>query len=107
MSNRKGGMIRNWDYCMGDWRPLVFSIVIGLSILFSLGCFWKGIHNFGEAYEIGYNCAQDDFCNPEDYTEGGFDYWESNSFWIEQGYEEGYKKGARDYVKENDQTGNN
>ena len=62
---------------------------------------WDGAHNFMEAYEIGYNCVQDDFSEPGNYTEGGFDYWESNSFWIEQGYEEGYKKGARDYVKQN------
>lgn len=61
---------------------------------------WDGVHNFIEAYEIGYNCAQDDFCDPGDYTEGGFDYWESNSFWIEQGYEEGYKKGAREFLND-------
>jgi hypothetical protein len=79
-------------------------IILGaLSALILCGCgslLWHGGHNFMEAYEVGYNCAQDDFSHPGEYTEGGFDYWESNSFWIEQGYEEGYKKGAREYWRE-------
>lgn len=82
-------------------------IILLIIIIIFLRVFWKDIPKFIEAYEIGYNCAQDDFCNPEEYTEGDFDYWESNSFWIEQGYEEGYKKGARDYVKENFNSDNN
>lgn len=66
----------------------------------------NSILNFKYGYDIGYTCAQDTLEYPESYrfgefTEGGFDYWETKSFWIEQGYEEGYKKGARDYFKDN------
>lgn len=63
-------------------------------ILFIYVLFHK-ILLFQEAYEIGYSCAQDEFCNFGEYTEAGFNYWETNSFWIEQGYEEGYKKRSR------------
>jgi len=83
-------------------RNLVLKIILVSAIAITLGITVNGIRNFCEAYDIGYTCAQDDCCEPGEYTEGGFAYWESNSFWIEQGYEEGYKKGARDYVSDNE-----
>jgi hypothetical protein len=70
-----------------------FLVVIGLSG-------WAG-KQFYRGYEDGYGCAQDTFQNPDDRTGGFYDYWLNGGFWFQQGYEEGYKRGARDYVKEN------
>ena len=68
---------------------------------------WWILQEFDCGYQDGYNCAQDSFENPEDRTEGFYDYWLGSSFWFQQGYEEGYKRGGRDYVKENSNTNNN
>lgn len=92
------------DRCMGDWRPglvllaiILIPIICGSPASFILG--WR--RQFVNGYQDGYNCAQDTFANPEDRTEGFYDYWLGTKFWFQQGHKEGYKKGARDYVNPN------
>lgn len=95
---------------------LLLIIVIPISIWCSPASFvWDWGHQFNDGYEVGYNDIQDTLqevldCNLEypffyyNYTEGICDWWD-NPFWYQQGYEEGIKKGARDYVKEKGGTG--
>ena len=75
-----------------------------LLVFVALSCLWVSptwwIVSFVDGFHDGYNCAQDTFTNPEDRTEGFYDYWLKSSFFFQQGYEEGYKKGAKNYVKE-------
>lgn len=67
---------------------------------------------FKDGYESGYEDIQDTLqeridCDLRydlweyDYTEGIFDWWE-NPFWYQQGYEEGVKRGTKDYSNEID-----
>jgi hypothetical protein len=78
---------------------ITFLCIIILFVQISF--FYDFAHELSRGYNDGYTCAQDTFQNPEDRTEGFYDYWLNGGFWFQQGYEEGYKRGARDYVKEN------
>ena len=82
-------------------------IYIILWIILIITCFHYG-NQFKNGYESGYNDMQDtlqqvincNFVYPffyYDYTEGIYDWWD-NPFWYQQGYEEGAKQGARDYL---------
>lgn len=102
-------MKKHWDPCVGDRRPLlVLIIIIAIPVLiwcspsnFILG--WG--HQFSEGYQDGDAAFFDGFPNLQNFLEhrqidgeGYADYWdENNSFWYEQGFEEGYKKAAKTY----------
>ncbi len=105
-------MSKHWDYCMGDWRPLLVAIIIiaiPLSIFCSPASFVLGwYHQFQDGYLSGDAAFFDGYPNLQDFLEhrqrdgeGYADYWnEEHSFWYEQGFEEGYKKAAKKYWKE-------
>ncbi|MBU1864278.1 MAG: hypothetical protein KKH94_11485 [Candidatus Omnitrophica bacterium] len=63
------------------------------------------VQEYRYGYKCGYRVAKENFTSERFDTldMGGFDewfdsgYWITSSFWYEQGYEEGFKKSARDY----------
>lgn len=85
-------------------------IFIFCFIIFSGICFYygnKANQQFKYGYYLGYVNVQDSITEFDlkgciqpygHYTEGIFDYWDETSFWYQQGYEEGVKKGTRDYL---------
>lgn len=95
---------------MGDWRPLVILIII-FAIITAFFCsparmLWDSCHQFAQGYEDGYNSFGDTYNTPDDFLigklrheEGFWDYY-YEPFWFQQGFEEGYKKAAREYWRE-------
>lgn len=87
---------------------VVIAVIIALCFCLWISPVWW-IKDFMYGYKIGYNSAEDLLVEFDlaghiqpygHYTEGIFDYWDKMPYFYQQGYEEGFKSGTENYVKE-------
>lgn len=84
-------------------------------LIFIIGCsiFIPSLIQFRNGYEAGFTSFDDTYVSVDDFLvgklrdcEGFYDYYLGEYFWYQQGYEEGYKRRAHQYVDEYKNTKN-